>query len=217
MENSGQGSRPSANLLSLARSAAGAATDNCAICHETLTAQTDNPLVKLRECSHKLHKVCIIPWFRGHDTCPICRDVVASYVELNAEGQETGVPVVVPRREHNYPSPNSFVFLPITEEVSISYLFMADAFILRTGGSTVEFLRTDRIPARVQFTVAPNNMVPLYHLIIVQARNYILKIGDACYNLETLLTSISRRMSLRRQNAILTSSETATERSVGSE
>lgn len=177
--------------------------DACSICHERLERVSDeNPLVKLTPCEHIVHKVCIVPWFNGHDTCPICREVVVSYTELATDGSITTNVTNVPRRVHNYPSPNSFVFLPVTEEVSISYIFMADAFILRTGGSVVEFLRTDRLPSRVQFTVSAQSMVPIYHLIISQAKHYVLKIDNSFYNLEILLTSIARRMSSRRINTI---------------
>lgn len=172
--------------------------DVCSVCQETLEAQNDNPLVKLNPCNHKTHRSCIIPWFTNRDSCPICRVIVSSYTELDASGAETSVVTNVVRREANYPGPNSLVTLLLTDDCTITYIFLADAFVLRTGVSPVEFIRMDRLPARAQFTVAPHSLVPIYHLLIVQARYYVLGINGSYFSLESLVTSIARRMTVRR-------------------
>jgi hypothetical protein len=47
--------------------------DTCAICHEKLANVNS---MKLYECSHAFHNVCIKSWFdsnKGNKTCPCCR------------------------------------------------------------------------------------------------------------------------------------------------
>jgi hypothetical protein len=47
--------------------------DTCAICHEKLANVNS---MKLYECSHAFHNVCVKAWFdssRGNKTCPCCR------------------------------------------------------------------------------------------------------------------------------------------------
>ena len=43
---------------------------DCQICMEKF--QDDDLIYKL-PCKHLFHKDCILPWFRGHNTCPVCR------------------------------------------------------------------------------------------------------------------------------------------------
>ena len=45
----------------------------CTICQEPLN-KTKTECKEL-PCSHTFHRSCLVPWIRGHDTCPTCRTV----------------------------------------------------------------------------------------------------------------------------------------------
>lgn len=44
---------------------------SCVIC---LDEDITN-IIKLK-CGHSYHKICIYPWLKSHDSCPICRELV---------------------------------------------------------------------------------------------------------------------------------------------
>jgi len=61
---------------------------DCPICFEAFGL--DEEVIRL-ECKHVYHERCILDWFRGHQTCPMCRDrnryaipVPSSAVELTS-------------------------------------------------------------------------------------------------------------------------------------
>ena len=45
----------------------------CSICLEG----TCPPLLKLY-CGHSFHKHCISRWFKTHNTCPVCRQLIVN-------------------------------------------------------------------------------------------------------------------------------------------
>ncbi|XP_070606507.1 E3 ubiquitin-protein ligase TTC3 isoform X2 [Erythrolamprus reginae] len=44
-------------------------SDPCVICHEELTSS----LLRVLDCGHRFHEMCIGPWIKEHSTCPTCR------------------------------------------------------------------------------------------------------------------------------------------------
>ena len=48
---------------------------DCQVCFEKFV--DDDKILKL-PCKHLYHKDCIEPWFRTHNTCPVCRQEMPS-------------------------------------------------------------------------------------------------------------------------------------------
>lgn len=54
--------------------------ETCAVCHDDYAA--GDRLVDL-PCGHFFHEGCILPWLGEHDTCPVCRQVLADHQGAN--------------------------------------------------------------------------------------------------------------------------------------
>jgi hypothetical protein len=59
----------------------------CSICQEGYI--TGQLIRKLNHCSHRFHKSCIDPWFRGHVHCPVCRHDIRETAAAVASGPST--------------------------------------------------------------------------------------------------------------------------------
>lgn len=44
----------------------------CTVCMDDFELGSDQVVIKL-PCSHVLHKDCVTPWLKEHNTCPVCR------------------------------------------------------------------------------------------------------------------------------------------------
>ncbi|KAJ3966455.1 hypothetical protein EV361DRAFT_809052, partial [Lentinula raphanica] len=90
----------------------------CPICLDDYKAL--DPVLKLNDCSHWLHKSCLEQWLKGASTCPVCRKAVhtsvphrhlrlrtnlprASTVNArnNAEGSQSGPNITSPTPHPN--------------------------------------------------------------------------------------------------------------------
>lgn len=47
--------------------------DKCVIC---ITNLKEKEMVKSLKCGHFFHPLCIDPWLKGKDECPVCRQKV---------------------------------------------------------------------------------------------------------------------------------------------
>ncbi|KAJ8474194.1 hypothetical protein ONZ45_g16030 [Pleurotus djamor] len=59
----------------------------CPICLDDY--QSLDPVLKLPECSHWLHKECLEQWLRGANTCPVCRNSVKSSAPRSRRGDSS--------------------------------------------------------------------------------------------------------------------------------
>ncbi|KAG1814606.1 uncharacterized protein BJ212DRAFT_1274020, partial [Suillus subaureus] len=48
----------------------------CPICLDDARYGRDDPVTKLIECTHWLHKACLEQWLKTANTCPVCRKKV---------------------------------------------------------------------------------------------------------------------------------------------
>ncbi|KAH9067872.1 hypothetical protein EDB87DRAFT_1552708, partial [Lactarius vividus] len=62
----------------------------CPICLDDY--QEDDPVMKLSDCSHWLHKNCLQQWLRGATTCPVCRQRVWGSQPGRREREARAVP-----------------------------------------------------------------------------------------------------------------------------
>ncbi|KZP09554.1 hypothetical protein FIBSPDRAFT_914053 [Athelia psychrophila] len=60
--------------------------ERCPICLDDY--QPSDPMLKLTDCSHWLHKDCLQQWLHGANTCPVCRKRVNGRNARRAAGEE---------------------------------------------------------------------------------------------------------------------------------
>ena len=48
---------------------------DCIVC--LLEYEDGDEMRRLLPCNHRFHKACIDPWLADHETCPVCRQIVA--------------------------------------------------------------------------------------------------------------------------------------------
>ena len=40
-------------------------------------------IVKLNPCKHQSHEICLLEWIRSRNTCPYCRCIIDTYIQLS--------------------------------------------------------------------------------------------------------------------------------------
>ncbi|KII85440.1 hypothetical protein PLICRDRAFT_115823, partial [Plicaturopsis crispa FD-325 SS-3] len=60
----------------------------CPICLDDYKSL--DPLLKLTDCSHWLHKECLEQWLHGASTCPVCRHKVKSNHQHDHSSEDAG-------------------------------------------------------------------------------------------------------------------------------
>ncbi|KAJ7498721.1 hypothetical protein FB451DRAFT_1015638, partial [Mycena latifolia] len=70
----------------------------CPICLDDY--QSSDPVMKLGDCRHWLHKECLEQWLKGASTCPVCRK------DVKGKGKARRVPHHHHHHHHHHPGPS---------------------------------------------------------------------------------------------------------------
>ena len=58
--------------------------DPCPFCLELMNCSCGSKsIVKLNPCKHQSHEICLLEWIRSRNTCPYCRSVIDTYIQLS--------------------------------------------------------------------------------------------------------------------------------------